>query len=99
MEYYRKWLKYKREYDREHYVKTAVRRDLYNRIINLCRKAGNTSPRLNECLEKILEIAEGKAKISKPLEELIESAVKLANKYPGEEESRRIFELWELLES
>jgi hypothetical protein len=44
---------YKKKYMREHYVTRKLRRDIYSRLGELCGGLG-----LNECLEKLLEIAE-----------------------------------------
>ena len=44
---------YKKKYMREHYVTRKLRRDIYSRLRELCGGLG-----LNECLEKLLDIAE-----------------------------------------
>jgi hypothetical protein len=44
---------YKKKYMREHYVTRKLRRDIYSRLGELCGGHG-----LNECLEKLLEVAE-----------------------------------------
>lgn len=44
---------YKKKYMREHYVSRKLRSDIYSRLGELCGGLG-----LNECLEKLLDIAE-----------------------------------------
>jgi len=82
------------KYIRKHYVKVSIRREVWKKIKTYCLSKGWS---YSECLEKLLEEATKPPAISKDLEELIDNAVKLANKHPYEEESRRIFRLWELL--
>lgn len=84
--------KYLVEYMRRNYAKVSLRREVWDRVRRFCLEKGWS---YSECLEKLLEEATKPPCLSKELEELIDNAVRLANKYPYEEESRRIFQLWE----
>ena len=84
--YYERWLKYKRTYDKEHYKKTAIRKDLYSRLKQFCGEDLG----LNECLEKLLR------RVDAPdLCRVLEKAVRLANRFPEMQESQEIFEEYE----
>ena len=85
---------YFKEYFRKHFVKVSIRREVWRKLKTYCMSKGWS---YSECLEKLLEEASKPPCLSKELEELIDCAVRLANKYPGEEESRKIFQLWEQL--
>ena len=85
---------YPKKYYRKNYVKPWVRREVWERVKTYCLSQAWT---YSECLEKLLEKAQSPCVMSKEMEELIELAVRLANKYPNERESQRIFKLWELI--
>jgi hypothetical protein len=46
---------YRRRYEREHYVKRKIRRDIYSRLVELSRREGLG---LQELLEKLIEARE-----------------------------------------
>jgi len=47
---------YRVRYEREHYVKRKIRRDIYSRLVELSRREGLG---LQELLEKLIEVYEG----------------------------------------
>ena len=83
---------YKKRYYRENYRRIWVRRNAYDAYKRYCLSRGIP---FSECLEKLVEEAEKPCTMSRELEELIDSAVKLASKHPYEPESKKIFTLWE----
>lgn len=92
-DYYRRWLEYKRRYDREHYKKTAIRRDIYDELMRVCSELHGSKLGLNECLS---ELVRGWVKVKLgDLCGILEVAVRLANKHPEEPESRVLFEKYE----
>ncbi len=48
-------MSYRRRYEREHYVKRKIRRDIYSRLVELSRREGLG---LQELLEKLIEARE-----------------------------------------
>jgi hypothetical protein len=49
-------MSYRGRYEREHYVKRKIRRDVYSRLVELSRREGLG---LQELLEKLIEVYEG----------------------------------------
>jgi hypothetical protein len=49
-------MSYRGRYEREHYVKRKIRRDIYSRLVELSRREGLG---LQELLEKLIEVYEG----------------------------------------
>ena len=49
-------MSYRVRYEREHYVKRKIRRDIYSRLVELSRREGLG---LQELLEKLIEVYEG----------------------------------------
>jgi hypothetical protein len=49
-------MSYRGRYEREHYVKRKIRRDIYSRLVGLSRREGLG---LQELLEKLIEVYEG----------------------------------------
>ena len=99
MSYYRRFLEYKRRYDKEHYRRVTVRKDLYERLFrNLC-----PGLRLNECIEKVLALVESAGEKTRGLSDelradlcrFIATAVRLANKHPSEPEADILYRMWD----
>jgi hypothetical protein len=49
-------MSYRGRYEREHYVKRKIRRDIYSRLVELSRREGLG---LQELLEKLIKVYEG----------------------------------------
>jgi len=77
---------------RRFYAKPSIRRDVWEKVRSYCMQRGLS---YSDCLLKLVEEAEKPPALSKELEELIDSAVKLASKHPYEPESKKIFTVWE----
>ena len=77
--------RYHREYMRRNYRTLRIRKESYEALIQYCMEKGLT---YSDCIRKLIEAIES-------MNELVDAAIRLANKYPREPESRRLFELWE----
>mgnify|MGYP005628764123 CR=1 FL=1 len=87
-------MRYITSYLKRHYVTVSLRREAWRRFRRLCYERGLP---YSDCLVRLVEEAENPRVLTKEMEELLEAAVRLANRVPDAPESRRIFELWELL--